>query len=295
MQKILSETKDKIMVFKRKLDEDIDYRRKITHLENTLFEHEKHKKDSMQQFESFKRQADDREMKLKKENSEKMLSVSHDVLLAKKDFEDQLAKFDAWKKEVDSEKEKSLQDLKKAHEKEMEDVRQFHRGQNSDWLNEVAKVENKYKSEVEELNSKIEQLNADKNKSSEDYEQKLSKAQAFYEKELAAIKNSKDMNQEQLSAALREEQERLKKEFAVQQNEMKKRIDSLVEQLSLSEDETEKYKKQLADLESSLNDKDENSSALQQQVCKHEKHSKSHIFFFIFCSLSMVLLVKINV
>jgi hypothetical protein len=269
IQKILSETKDKITIFKRKLDDDMDYRKKISSLETTIMEHDRHKKEAMLRFESFKMQAEDREINLKKENAEKLISLSQDILSAKKDFEDQLAKFNAWKKDVDSEKEKSLQDLKKVHEKEMDDLRQFHRGQNSDWLNEVAKVENKYKAEVEELNSKCEQLISDKNKVSEDYEQKLSKAQAFYENELAAVKNSKDSTEEQLSAALRDEQERMKKEFLIQQNEMKKRIDSLVDQLSLSEDETEKYKKQLADLESNLNDKDNNSSTLQQQVCKN--------------------------
>lgn len=266
IQKILSETKEKISVFKRKLDEDMDYRRKMSSLETTIMEHEKHKKEAMLRFETFKRQAEDREIQLKKDNSEKILSISHDVLSAKKEFEEQLAKFNSWKKEVDSEKEKCLQDLKKAHEKEMEDLRQFHRGQNSDWLNEVAKVENKYKSEVEQLNLKCEQLVADKSKLADDYEQKLNKAQAFYEKELAALKNSKNSSEEQLSAALREEQERMRKEFFTQQSEMKKRIESLVDQLSISEEEMEKYKKQLEDLESNLNDKDKTSSSLQQQL-----------------------------
>lgn len=269
------------MVFKRKLDEETDYRRKITSLESTISEHERHKREAMQQFESFKRHAESREIELKKANSEKLLSLSHDVLSAKKDFEEQLAKFHSWKKEVDSEKEKSLQDMKKAHEKEMDDLRQFHRGQSSDWLNEVAKVENKYKAELDELNSKIEQVTADKNKSAEDYEQKLSKAQAFYEKELAALKSSKNENDKQLAASLMEEKEKMNKEFLAQQNEMKKRIDSLVEQLSLSEEEAEKYKKLMKDMESNLTDKDKNSSALQQQVAYS---LYNHLLLLVFIS-----------
>ena len=266
IQQLLSETREKILVFKQKIDDETDYRDKIAKLEATINENERHKAEALHKFDSFKRQVDDRETKLKTEHSQKYLTLSQEVLSAKKHFEEQLSKFELWKSQVDMEKEKAIEDLKKVHEKEVEEIRSFHRGQNNDWLNECAKIEDKYKGEVDRLTSQCENLTTEKQKFIEEYDAKLTKAQAFYEKELEVLRNSKDSSLTGLMQEMKDEQERLKKDFAAQQAEMKKRVESLVDQLSISEEEAEKYKQQLQNMQDSVKDKDATSAGLYQQV-----------------------------
>ncbi|XP_060076587.1 protein FAM184A-like [Ylistrum balloti] len=264
IQKILSETKEKISVFKRKLDEENDYRQKIASMETTIANHERYKQEAVQRFETFKQHAEERECQVKMEHSQKLLGISQEVLTAKKRFDKQLELFEEWKQNVDSEKEQALSDMKKAHQVEMDELRSFQRSQNTDWLNECAKVEDKFKGQIEELKTQLDSLNVEKAKSAEEYEAKLVKAQAFYEKELAALKQSQLSLHENSSKILLEEQEKMKKEFAVQERELKKQIESLVNQLSVSEDEVEKHKSELEKLKLALDNHQSSSGGLQK-------------------------------
>ncbi|KAK3095651.1 hypothetical protein FSP39_017162 [Pinctada imbricata] len=266
IQQLLSETRDKILTYKKNIDEETDYADRVTKLEATITEFERHKIDALHKFEVYKKQAEDREMRLKKEHSQKYVALSQEVLVAKKNFEEQLSKFELWRSQVDMEKEKALEDLKKAHEKEVDEIRHFHRNQNDDWLNECAKIEDKYKDEVERLRTTCETLTSEKQKYVDEYDNKLQKAQAFYEKELEALRNSKDSSVSGLMQTMQEEKEKMKKDFAAQQAEMKKQVDSLVSQLSLREEEVEKYHKQLRQLQDSAKDKDATSAGLYQQL-----------------------------
>ncbi|XP_069140693.1 protein FAM184A-like [Argopecten irradians] len=266
MQKLLSETKDKISVFKKKLDEENDYRQKISSLETTIANHERYKKDALQRFETFKQHAEERECQVKMEHSQKLLTISQEVLTAKKRFDNQLEQFEEWKKNVDSEKEQALSDMKKAHEAEMDQLRTFHRSQNTDWLNECAKIEDKFKDQIEDLKTQLDNLNVEKAKSAEEYEAKLAKAQAFYEKELAALKQSQLSLHENSSKELIEEREKMKKDFALQERELKKQIENLVNKLSLSEEEVENTKSELEKLKMALQDKEYNSGGLQKML-----------------------------
>lgn len=266
MQKLLSETKDKISVFKRKLEEETDYRQKISSLETTVVNYEKFKHEATNRFEAFKQHAEERECQVKIEHSQKLLAMSQEVLSAKKKFEKQLEQFEEWKQNVDSEKEKALSDMKKAHEAEMVELQTFQRSQNTDWLDECGKVEDKFKEQITELKSQLENLHLEKTKSAEEYEAKLAKAQAFYENELAALKHSQMSMADNSSKVLLEEQEKLKKDFATREKELKKHIESLVSQLSVSEEEVEKYKSEMEKLTSALQNTETSSGGLQKLV-----------------------------
>ncbi|OWF38300.1 protein FAM184A-like [Mizuhopecten yessoensis] len=275
MQKLLSETKDKISVFKRKMDEENDYRQKIASLETTVANHERYKHEALHRFETFKQHAEERECQVKMDHSQKILTLSQEVLTAKKNFEKQLEQFEEWKKNVDSEKEQALSDMKKAHQTEMDELRTFQRTQNSDWLNECNKVEDKFKGQIEELKTQLENLSVEKAKSAEEYEAKLSKAQAFYEKELAALRQSQHSSSENSSKMLLEEQEKMRKDFAAQERELKKQIESLVNQLSISEDEVEKYKSEMEKLKMALDGHESSAGSLQKMLEEAKKEASS--------------------
>ena len=266
MQQLLSETKEKIAVYKAKLDSESIHSKKIEVLECTISEHQKHKHLALQQFETFKQQAEERETKLKSEHAQKMLELSHEVLKSKKNFEDKIKEFDLWRDTVNSQKEREINELKERYEKEIDEVRNFQRSQNDEWLNDVKNIEEKYKAELEQLQHKYEALDLEKNKLAEDYEGKLHKAQLFYEKELEALKSLNSASHEETIRLLQEEQEKLKKDFFVQEGELRKQVKSLTSQVVEKEDELEKVKKDLERLESSLGDKDSMSSELNKQV-----------------------------
>ena len=266
MQHLLSETKEKIGLYKAKLDSESIHVKKIEGLESSISEHQKHKYLALQQFETFKQQAEERETKLKSEHAQKMLELSHEVLIAKKNFEDKLKDFDLWKDGVNSQKEKEIKELKERYEKEIDEVRNFQRSQNDEWLNDVKGIEEKYKVELEQLQQKYDALELEKHKIAEDYEGKLNKAQLFYEKELEALKSTNNASQEEAVRLLHEQQEKLKKDFALQESELRKQIKSLTDQVVEKEDDLEKCKKDLERLTASLGDKDSLSSDLHKQV-----------------------------
>lgn len=84
----------------------------ILNLQNCVVEYEKYKKEVFSKFEGYKRQVEERENKFKIEYSQKYLELSQEVLVVKRYFEEQLFKFELWRKEVDLEKEKVLEEQK---------------------------------------------------------------------------------------------------------------------------------------------------------------------------------------
>lgn len=235
-------------------------------MEKTIADHEKHKSEAFAQFEHFKRRVEERECILKTEHSQKLIEISQEVLISKRDFEERLEKFNEWRDRVDSEREQALEDLKRAHQKELEDIRNLHENKSSDLSGEIQKIESRYKEEIEHLKNDCETLKGEKCKLTDDYELKLNKAQAFYENELEALRKEKSSTENEILNSLREEKEKLVKDFALRESELKKRLDSLVNQLSESEDNVEKYKHELEQLRNSLVDKETSSSVINKQV-----------------------------
>ena len=266
MQKLLKETKEKISVYKTQLEGEKLHNQKIEKLESSLQEQTVIREKYLQQFESFKRQAEERETQLKTEHAQKMLELSHDVLHTKKEFEEKLKQFDLWKDSVNEENEKRLNELKKSHEKEIDEVRNYHRDQNDEWLNEVKKVEDKFKHDIETLQEKCNCLEQEKIQLGEEYDGKLAKAQLFYEKELEALKSLNNVTEEEAQKLLQGEKEKLMKDFAARESELKKQINSLLSQVTERENEVENCKLDITRLEGLLSDKDGSTSDLQKQV-----------------------------
>ena len=217
---------------------------------------------ALDQFENFKRRAEERETHLKTEHAQKLLQFSQEVLQAKNDFQERLKTLD---NQSDAERSAEIERLKEEHRKELAEAL---KQQNSlkDIEDEKSKLEEKYKLQLEELNQKCETLEQEKCTLTEDFEFKLNKAQAFYEKELAALKDSQSKSENEQLEALREEQERLHEDFAFQESQYNGRIDKLLNELSQAEQDASQYRNDFEQLQRVLKDKDSNSSALGEQV-----------------------------
>jgi hypothetical protein len=267
MQQLLSDTKDKITIYKNKICEDTDYRKKIQTLEACITDHERHRKEALARFDNFKSQAEDRECRLKTDHSQTLVTLAQDVLASKKKFDEQIGRFEEWRKQVDTEKQNALDELRKSHDCEMDELRNFQRNRDGDWLNERANVDKKYTDEIEQLKIQCEHLHSQKTQMTDEYEQKLNKAQAFYEKELAALQHSRTSSEQALSSQLQDELVRLKRDFEMQGSDLRARVESLVDQLSVSEEAVEGYRHQLELLHSTLTDRDSSTDSLARQVC----------------------------
>ncbi|XP_046334607.2 protein FAM184A-like isoform X1 [Haliotis rufescens] len=266
LQQLLSETKEKVELYKNKINADSDHRKKIQTLEASLAEQEKYKSSALDEFERFKKRAEERECELKTEHSKRILDLSQEVLKAKHEFEEKIVKFEEWMQQLDIDKARALDEVKQKHELELDELRTFQRSQNSDWLNECAKVEDKFKTEIQELKDRVDALQDEKVKLEEDHELKMSKAQAFFEKELEALKTSQNSTLEGDMVKLRQEQEKMVKDFAALEKELKTQIDQLINQLSESEESVEKHKHELLQLQNSLRDKDSTSHEVNKQL-----------------------------
>lgn len=282
MQKLLVETKDKVTVYRLKINEELDLRRKIERLESCILEHEKQQTEAKSDIIEYKCRSEETENRLRTEHSQRILTLSQEVLTAKKEFEEQLRNFEDLKKSYDLEKQSALDRLEQKHKDQFEKLLSLKNAENSDWLSEKTVLENIYKSEINELKSRCDNLFAEKLKVVDEFELKLSKAQAFYEKELEALKYNHHSALEGEVKLLKEQHEKLLKDSRFQECELRKQVDNLLNKLSLSDDNISKYKAELENLHHNLKDSESGSSSLHEQVSTFDepiryKHSDEPI------------------
>ncbi|XP_070541260.1 LOW QUALITY PROTEIN: protein FAM184A-like [Ptychodera flava] len=262
MQQLMAETKEKLSLYKSKINSDTDQRRRIETLEMSIAEHERQRRDMATEFANHKRKAEEREMQLTVEHSQKILNLSKELLQVKKDFEAKLKHFEDMQTRYDKDKQAVIEDMRKAHAKEIDELLRAQHMQHSDLSGEKAKLEQRYRDEITQLQGKYEQLMTDKNQLCEDYEAKLSKAQAFYEKELAVLRENELKNKTQ---EWQERENALKRQFAEKEQIYTGKLKN--SQISeLSEEDLAALKQRLDLAESSLESRESDSLDLNKQL-----------------------------
>lgn len=266
LQQLLKETKEKVAQYRDKLNAESAQNMRIEQLETNLIDHESLKHRHLNQFEAFKGDAEEREMRLKAEHAQKMLELSQDVLHTKKDFEEKLRQFEAWKDSINDEHNRMIGELQSRHEGYIEEVRNQYRDKNNDWISEVKKVEDKYKLEVESLQTKCKEIEEHKCQLKDEFEAKLEKARLFYEKELEAVMQMNNISSEEANRMLQDEKDKLTKDFLAQEAELRKQINSVLSQLTDKEDEVEDLAERLKQLQKNQQEQDSSSEGLLKQV-----------------------------
>ncbi|XP_077992383.1 protein FAM184A-like [Glandiceps talaboti] len=263
MQQLMAETKDKLSFYKSKINADTDQRRRIETLEANIAEHERQRRETITEFNGFKRRAEATEMQLKVEQSQKILNLSKELLQVKKDFETKLKQFENMQEKYDHDKKNAIEDMRKAHAKEVDELLRAQHMQQSDLSGEKHQIEERYQEEINKLQTRCDLLIVEKNQLCEDYELKLSKAQAFYEKELAVLRDNETKNKTQ---ELLEREAALKRQFAEREHNLLKKVEDLTNHLSLSEEELAMLKEQLAQAENRLESRDSDSLNISRQL-----------------------------
>ncbi|XP_006811612.2 protein FAM184A-like [Saccoglossus kowalevskii] len=270
MQQLMVEAKDKIAMYKSKINNDTDQKRRMETLEDSISEYERQRRQALGEFNDYKRRAEDREMHLKIEHSQKILNLSKELLQVKKDFEAKLNYFQEMQVKFNSDKNAALDDLKKAHAKEIDELLKAQHMHHTDLSTEKESIHKQYREQISELENKYEQLNQAKSQMCEDYEDKLKKAQAFYEKELAVLK---EHDQKKIIEEYQERERIMKREFGQKEQHLTRKVEELANQLELSESDLERLKHQLSETEGYLESKESDSSALSQQLAYAKQES----------------------
>ncbi|XP_015265842.1 PREDICTED: protein FAM184A [Gekko japonicus] len=265
IQQILAETREKILQYKSKVSEEMDLKRKIQVLEESLEDHKKRKHQALTEFEAYKDRVEDMQLCAEAQHVQRVVTMSREVEEIRKKFEERLRSFIQLQVQFEKDKRSALDELKAAHRLEVQELMKTHQCQNATLSKGQEKLEELHRRDVEELNAKVEDLRLERKKLIEDYESKLSKAQSFYEHELDTMKRSQLFTAESLKACKEKEME-LRKEFQSQESILRKNMGKLKTELQMVQDEAGSLREKCQKLQIALNTAENNVQALQKQL-----------------------------
>ncbi|XP_077157034.1 protein FAM184A isoform X4 [Paroedura picta] len=265
IQQIIAETREKILQYKNKVSEEMDLKRKIQVLEESLEDHKKMKHQALTEFEAYKDRVEDMQLCAEAQHVQRVVTMSREVEEIRKKFEERLRSFIQLQVQFEKDKRSALDELKAAHRLEVQELMKTHQCQNATLSKGQEKLEELHRRDVEELNAKVEDLRLERKKLIEDYESKLSKAQSFYEHELDTMKRSQLFTADSLKACKEKEVE-LRKEFQSQESILRKNLGKLKTELQMVQDEAGSLREKCQKLQIALNTAENNVQALQKQL-----------------------------
>ncbi|XP_051469969.1 protein FAM184A isoform X6 [Apus apus] len=265
IQQILAETRDKILQYKSKVAEEMDLKRKIQVLEESLEDHKKMKHQALTEFEAYKGRVEDMQLCAEAQHVQRVVTMSREVEEIRKKFEERLRSFIQLQVQYEKDKRTALEDLRAAHRLEIQELLKTQQSQNATLSKGQEKLEELHRLELEDLNSKVEELRLERKKLIEDYEGKLSKAQSFYEHELDSLKRSQLFTAESLHACKEKEAE-LRKEFQNQESMLRKNLGKLKTELQMVQDEAASLREKCQKLQVALGTAENNVQVLQKQL-----------------------------
>uniref|UniRef100_A0A674P5U1 Family with sequence similarity 184 member A n=1 Tax=Takifugu rubripes TaxID=31033 RepID=A0A674P5U1_TAKRU len=236
VQQILSETREKILQYKTKISDEMDLKRRIQSLEESMELHERMKRQALAEFESYRQRMEDMQLCTEAQHTQRVVSMSREVEEMRRSFEEKLRTFSQAQNQFEQEKKGALEELKAQHRQEIQDLLRSHQSQNANYSKDQEKLVQLHKAEVDSLSERVEELKQDKKRLVEEYEAKLSKAQAFYERELEAMKRTQQLTADNLLAWKRTEAE-LRREFQTQEAALQKTLGKLRAELVKVTDE----------------------------------------------------------
>uniref|UniRef100_A0A3P8N8D5 Protein FAM184A/B N-terminal domain-containing protein n=1 Tax=Astatotilapia calliptera TaxID=8154 RepID=A0A3P8N8D5_ASTCA len=243
VQQILSETREKILQYKSKISDEMDLKKRIQSLEESMELHERMKRQALAEFESYRQRVEDMQLCTEAQHTQRVVSMSREVEEMRRSFEEKLRTFSQAQAQFEQEKRATLEELKAEHRQEIQELLRSHQSQNANYSKDQEKLVQLHKAE---------ELKQDKKRLVEEYEAKLSKAQAFYERELEAMKRTQQLTADNLLAWKRTEAE-LRREFQTQEAALQKTLGKLRAELARVSDEARENRERSYKLQSSLN------------------------------------------
>uniref|UniRef100_A0AAX7V1F6 Protein FAM184A/B N-terminal domain-containing protein n=1 Tax=Astatotilapia calliptera TaxID=8154 RepID=A0AAX7V1F6_ASTCA len=222
VQHIVTETRDKIMQYKTKMADEVDLRRRLASLEESVELHEHMKRQALAEFEMYRQRMEDSQLCTEAQHTQRVVSMSREVEEMRRDFEEKLRSFSQAQAQFEAEKRRALEELRTTHRQEVEELLNNQRNQSASSTEDQEKLAELHRQEVEALMERVEELTKDKVRLVEEYEAKLAKAQEYYERELEAMRRTHQLTTENLLAWKRTEVKNLHKQLeeAIQDGEI---------------------------------------------------------------------------
>ncbi|XP_041044815.1 protein FAM184A isoform X1 [Carcharodon carcharias] len=263
IQQIFDETKDRILQYKGKINEEVELRKKIQSLEESLEQHEQMKQQALAEFEAYKQHVEDMQFATETHQTQGVTIMSRNIQEIKENFDDKLQQFIQLESQFGQNKQQTLEDLQAAHKLEIQNLLRTHRNQHETSSKQQEKLQQLLKDELIATNNKIKELTLEKQKLVEEFEAKLSKAQAFYKHEIEGLK-SQQTSENMLQWKQRESQ--LKIEFQIQETTLKKALDKLQTELQITQEDANQMRNKCEQFQGALNKAENNVQMLQQQL-----------------------------
>ncbi|GAA6214963.1 protein FAM184A isoform X2 [Lates japonicus] len=273
VQQILSETREKILQYKSKISDEMDLKRRIQSLEESMELHERMKRQALAEFESYRQRVEDMQLCTEAQHTQRVVSMSREVEEMRRSFEEKLRTFSQAQAQFEQEKRAALEELKAQHRQEIQELLRSHQSQNANYSKDQEKLGQLHKAEVDSLTERVEELKQDKKRLVEEYEAKLSKAQAFYERELEAMKRTQQLTADNLLAWKRTEAE-LRREFQTQEAALQKTLGKLRAELARVSDEARENREKSHKLQASLTTAESTIKDLTKQLDEVTQNSE---------------------
>uniref|UniRef100_A0A8C5A881 Family with sequence similarity 184 member Ab n=1 Tax=Gadus morhua TaxID=8049 RepID=A0A8C5A881_GADMO len=264
VQQILSETREKILLYKSKISDEMDLKRRIQSLEESLELHERMKRQALAEFESYRQQVEDMQLCTEAQHTQRVVSMSREVEEMRRSFEEKLQTFSQAQAQFEQEKRSTLEELKAQHRQEIQDLLRSHQSQNANYSKDQEKLGHLHKAE---------ELKQDKKRLVEEYEAKLNKAQAFYEREVEAMRRAQQLSADNLLAWKHTEAD-LRREFQAQEAALQKTLGKLRAELARVTEEARENRERSYKLQGSLAAAENNNKELTKQLDEVKQDSE---------------------
>ncbi|MGH0140830.1 UNVERIFIED_CONTAM: hypothetical protein FKN15_040209 [Acipenser sinensis] len=164
VQQILSETREKILQYKSKVSDEVDLRRRIQSLEESMELHERMKRQAMAEFKTYRHRVEDMQLCSEAQHTQHVVTMSREVEEMRRSFEEKLRSFTQVQAQFEMEKRLALEELRSAHRQEIQELLRGHQSQNANYSKDQEKLEQLHKTEVDSLTEHVEELKMDKKK-----------------------------------------------------------------------------------------------------------------------------------
>lgn len=251
VQHIVTETHDKIMQYKSKMVDEVDLKRHLQSLEESVELHEHMKRQALAEFEMYRQRMEDSQLCTEAQHTQRVVSMSREVEEMRRDFEEKLRSFGQAQAQFEQDKRRAIDELRTTHRQEVQELLHSQQNQSANSTVDQEKLAELHRAEVEALMERVEELTKGKVHLVEEYEAKLTKAQGYYERELEAMRRTQQLTAEKLLAWKRTEVE-LRKEFQVQEAVLQRTLGKLRAELQRAQEEARESRDKTNRLQASL-------------------------------------------
>ncbi|KAM9423161.1 protein FAM184A isoform 3-T3 [Salvelinus alpinus] len=265
VQHIVTETHDKIMQYKSKMVDEVDLKRHLQSLEESVELHEHMKRQALAEFEMYRQRMEDSQLCTEAQHTQRVVSMSREVEEMRHDFEEKLRSFGQTQSQFEQDKRRAIDELRATHRQEVQELLHSQQNQSANSTVDQEKLADLHRAEVEALMERVEELTKGKVHLVEEYEAKLTMAQGYYERELEAMRRTQQLTAEKLMAWKRTEVE-LRKEFQVQEAVLQRTLGKLRAELQRAQEEARESRDKTNRLQASLTNAEGTIKNLHKQL-----------------------------